>query len=668
MENNRRYAQKDIIELAAELMVRSVGELRGRIALAAQGKVTNTANITFGCDLVPSDTQPIIISTNTQIDLNGFTCYVPMVINTGVEVEILNGKLSAVISGAGVANFASVGFTLTTPITGTLAGWNFTDAAFVTGTALPNMIECRLQGETASVSDVLSAGTLVGCTVNLIGSFDCVSAVDCMVTLVGDWVNAPVGGTGCNIFARNYTSTSTPIPAAFVADGDYGDITVSGSGTAWVIDSNVVGNSKIRSSAARSVIGRALGSSGNVADISAAANSNAVLRETGGGNIGFGNIVQSSVTNLVTDLAERVVGPASSDDNAIARFDGTTGKLIQNSAVTLDDNGLFAWAASTNGQLDCDKTITLNSDKLATNTDLLSIQRNGVATATVRAVGELVVGRNSANILLSDHLKTNRFGWDSEPTTYISHPSVGNKLDIVAGGTLTAQFDDVQIFANQDDPTTPAYSFQEAKNSGLTLNSALDKLLLVNNSETIASVDTDGLQVTNTLGSLGVTGNAFIRQADAAVATYSFHNASGTGFSHNSQYGYDGVSASYGVRTRPITTVSTTVNTTDPTVVTATPILTIPNPTNNTGKMIFFKVLARRTNNINEVNAYFGSIRVKRTAAGVVTSIMSLTSANEEIAACNLTATTVGTNTRLNVVGVVANSITWNCWAEIMEV
>ncbi len=34
-----------------------------------------------------------------------------------------------------------------------------------------------------------------------------------------------------------------------------------------------------------------------------------------------------------------VSGPASATDNALARFDGTTGKLIKNSAVTLDDNG-----------------------------------------------------------------------------------------------------------------------------------------------------------------------------------------------------------------------------------------------------------------------------------------------------------------------------------------
>jgi hypothetical protein len=33
-----------------------------------------------------------------------------------------------------------------------------------------------------------------------------------------------------------------------------------------------------------------------------------------------------------------VVGPASATDNAIARYDGTTGKLIQNSGVAIDDS------------------------------------------------------------------------------------------------------------------------------------------------------------------------------------------------------------------------------------------------------------------------------------------------------------------------------------------
>lgn len=41
-----------------------------------------------------------------------------------------------------------------------------------------------------------------------------------------------------------------------------------------------------------------------------------------------------------------VVGPASATDNAIARFDSTTGKLIQNSAITVSDTGDMAGVSS----------------------------------------------------------------------------------------------------------------------------------------------------------------------------------------------------------------------------------------------------------------------------------------------------------------------------------
>jgi len=49
-------------------------------------------------------------------------------------------------------------------------------------------------------------------------------------------------------------------------------------------------------------------------------------------------------TNWVNSAAGAgdVTGGASSTDNAITRFDGTTGKVIQNSTVTIDDNGNFA--------------------------------------------------------------------------------------------------------------------------------------------------------------------------------------------------------------------------------------------------------------------------------------------------------------------------------------
>lgn len=49
----------------------------------------------------------------------------------------------------------------------------------------------------------------------------------------------------------------------------------------------------------------------------------------------------SGVVTLLASAAGAsgdVVGPASSTDNAIARFDLTTGKLLQNSGITIDDS------------------------------------------------------------------------------------------------------------------------------------------------------------------------------------------------------------------------------------------------------------------------------------------------------------------------------------------
>lgn len=40
-----------------------------------------------------------------------------------------------------------------------------------------------------------------------------------------------------------------------------------------------------------------------------------------------------------------VQGPTSATDNALARFDGTTGKIIQNSTASLDDNGNLSVAS-----------------------------------------------------------------------------------------------------------------------------------------------------------------------------------------------------------------------------------------------------------------------------------------------------------------------------------
>lgn len=66
-----------------------------------------------------------------------------------------------------------------------------------------------------------------------------------------------------------------------------------------------------------------------------------------------------------------VVGPASATDNAIARFDTTTGKLIQNSVVTIDDTGVVDGVSHINNvdYVDFDTTYatTLGAGQLGWN-------------------------------------------------------------------------------------------------------------------------------------------------------------------------------------------------------------------------------------------------------------------------------------------------------------
>ncbi len=78
---------------------------------------------------------------------------------------------------------------------------------------------------------------------------------------------------------------------------------------------------------------------------------------------------------LASEVEDYVTGPASATDNAVARFDATTGKLVQNSAVTIDDDGVLAghrigaWTSNADAAVNGYVTVTDNSGtsrKLAT--------------------------------------------------------------------------------------------------------------------------------------------------------------------------------------------------------------------------------------------------------------------------------------------------------------
>ena len=128
---------------------------------------------------------------------------------------------------------------------------------------------------------------------------------DLLVRNATAWVRLAAGTSGHVL--TTYGAGANPGWAAAgggggVADGDKGDITVTGSGATWTIDAGAVSNGKFRTSAALSVVGNSTNATAAVADI-AAGSDHQVLRRSGTA-VGFGAVNLAS-SNAVTGALPR---------------------------------------------------------------------------------------------------------------------------------------------------------------------------------------------------------------------------------------------------------------------------------------------------------------------------------------------------------------------------
>lgn len=83
--------------------------------------------------------------------------------------------------------------------------------------------------------------------------------------------------------------------------------------------------------------------------------------------IGYVNGVTSAIQ---TQLDTKAAGAASSTDEALARYDSTTGKVLQNSAVTLDDAGGMTFTGTT-GFLKLPVLTTTQRDNLTASAGMI---------------------------------------------------------------------------------------------------------------------------------------------------------------------------------------------------------------------------------------------------------------------------------------------------------
>jgi len=140
----------------------------------------------------------------------------------------------------------------------------------------------------------------------------------------------------------------------------------------------------------------------------------------------------------VADVADKVTGPASSTDEAIVRYDGTTGKLVQNSSVTIDDSGnmIIAGDLTVNGT-----TTTLNTATLDVEDTNITVNVGG-NDASSEGAGLTVerTGTNGSFVYedaLTSKFKIGALGSEVEIADLSSAQTLTNKTINASNNTIT---------------------------------------------------------------------------------------------------------------------------------------------------------------------------------------------------------------------------------------
>jgi hypothetical protein len=259
------------------------------------------------------------------------------------------------------------------------------------------------------------------------------------------------------------------------------------------------------------------------------------------------NITGGSITG-VTGVGD-VVGPASATDNAIARFDTTTGKLIQNSGVTIDDNSNITANALDDGYLNTAASgtlITLTSASVRRYTitgsggqTIKLPNATTLANGTVfqfdnnQSSGAITVNNNSNTLVVSvpsggfvlvnllsnataagswdrhDQAPAN-VSWSTNTFDYAGSITSatwnGNTVAVNRGGTGQSTYTDGQLLIGNSTGNTLTKSTLTA-GTGISVTNGSGAITVINSApdQTVAIASGTGISVTGTYPSFTVT-------------------------------------------------------------------------------------------------------------------------------------------------------------------
>ena len=175
---------------------------------------------------------------------------------------------------------------------------------------------------------------------------------------------------------------------------------------------------EIQDVAANKVLGRTTGT-GTVEEITCTSFARSILDDADAAT------VRATIGAGTGSGSGDVTGPSSAVDNCVARFDGTTGKLIQSSGVSIDDSGNIT-ANNLSGTNTGDQaTVSGNAGtatKLATARAINGVSFDGSADITVTAAASTLTGTTLASGVTASSL-----------TSFGASPALGTP----ASGVLT---------------------------------------------------------------------------------------------------------------------------------------------------------------------------------------------------------------------------------------